>query len=285
MRQHGARRCRDRCASLGWSVRRPRRRRLDPRRIRGCHPRRRRKSERTLPSASGPRGVGGSSWPPSSGRDSRASTPPSSTSRCRRSASDLGADLAALQWTINGLHADPGLADPARRVARRPLRPAPRVRDRRRLVRRAPRCCARSRRRVELLIAARALQGVGGALLTPGSLAMIQASFRPQDRARAIGAWSGLGGVATAIGPLAGRLADRGRSRGGWIFLINLPLAVVVVLVGAAPRAGDPRPQRVRARSTSLGAVLGGVGLGGRHLRADRGAGPGLGPARRPRGG
>ena len=46
----------------------------------------------------------------------------------------------------------------------------------------------------ELLIAARLLQGVGGALLTPGSLAMIESSFRPADRARAIGAWSGLGG-------------------------------------------------------------------------------------------
>src|SRR6185312_379652 len=55
-----------------------------------------------------------------------------------------------------------------------------------------------------LLIAARALQGVGGALLTPGSLAMIQASFAPQDRARAIGAWSGLGGIATAVGPFVG---------------------------------------------------------------------------------
>ena len=63
---------------------------------------------------------------------------------------------------------------------------------------------------VELLIAARLLQGVGGALLTPGSLAMIEASFRPGDRARAIGAWSGLGGVATALGPLLGRLPGRG---------------------------------------------------------------------------
>ena len=55
-----------------------------------------------------------------------------------------------------------------------------------------------------LLIAARAFQGVGGALLTPGSLAILQASFRPADRPRAIGAWSGLGGLATAAGPLLG---------------------------------------------------------------------------------
>src|ERR1044072_6956352 len=52
------------------------------------------------------------------------------------------------------------------------------------------------------LIGARLVQGRGGALLPPGSLAMIEASFRPGDRARAIGAWSGLGGVAAAIGPL-----------------------------------------------------------------------------------
>ncbi|HZN14382.1 MAG TPA: MFS transporter, partial [Acidimicrobiales bacterium] len=54
------------------------------------------------------------------------------------------------------------------------------------------------------LLVARALQGVGGALLTPGSLAIIQASFRPDDRGRAIGAWSGMGGLATAIGPFLG---------------------------------------------------------------------------------
>jgi MFS family permease len=55
-----------------------------------------------------------------------------------------------------------------------------------------------------VLIAARLLQGVGGALLTPGSLAILQASFHPEDRARAIGAWSGLGGVMTAVGPFLG---------------------------------------------------------------------------------
>ena len=80
-----------------------------------------------------------------------------------------------------------------------------------------------------LLVAARALQGVGGALLTPGSLAIISASFVPRDRARAVGAWSGLGGIAGAAGPFLG----------GWlveiswrlVFLINLPIAAVIVLV------------------------------------------------------
>ncbi|MGH3323413.1 MAG: MFS transporter [Streptomyces sp.] len=80
------------------------------------------------------------------------------------------------------------------------------------------------------LIGARGLQGVGGALLTPGSLAIIQAVFRPQDRAAAVGTWAGLGGVAGAVGPLLG-----GWLVGGpgwrWVFLINLPLAVLTVAV------------------------------------------------------
>jgi EmrB/QacA subfamily drug resistance transporter len=83
---------------------------------------------------------------------------------------------------------------------------------------------------VPMLIAARALQGVGGALLTPGSLAIIQASFAASDRARAVGAWSGLGGVAAAIGPfLGGGLVESVGWR--WVFLLNIPLAAVVVLV------------------------------------------------------
>lgn len=78
----------------------------------------------------------------------------------------------------------------------------------------------------EVLIGARVLQGVGGALLTPGSLALLQSAFRPEDRGRAIGAWSGLGGIATAAGPLVGGLlVDHVSWR--WIFLINLPLAVL----------------------------------------------------------
>ena len=59
------------------------------------------------------------------------------------------------------------------------------------------------------LVAARALQGVGGALLTPGSLALIQSSFRPEDRARAIGLWSSLAGIAGLVGPFLGGVAGR----------------------------------------------------------------------------
>ena len=80
------------------------------------------------------------------------------------------------------------------------------------------------------LIASRAVQGVGAALLTPGSLAILQHSFAPGDRARAIGTWSGLTGVAGAVGPFVGGwLIAVGDWR--WAFLVNLPLAVVVVVV------------------------------------------------------
>jgi EmrB/QacA subfamily drug resistance transporter len=111
------------------------------------------------------------------------------------------------------------------------------------------------------LIAARLLQGVGAALLTPGSLAMIQGSFRKADRGRVIGQWAGLGGIAAAIGPLLGGwIVDNASWR--WIFGINVPVAVVVVLVAArhVPESRDPQA----ARSFDvLGAALGAVGLGG----------------------
>ena len=82
------------------------------------------------------------------------------------------------------------------------------------------------------LIVTRLLQGVGAALLTPGSLAILEASFVPEDRARAIGAWSGLGGVAVAAGPLVGGYLISAASW-RWIFFINVPLAAAVVGLGA----------------------------------------------------
>jgi EmrB/QacA subfamily drug resistance transporter len=112
-----------------------------------------------------------------------------------------------------------------------------------------------------LLIGARALQGIGGALLTPGSLAMIQSSFAPEDRGRAIGAWSGLGGVATAIGPFVGGYLVESVS---WrfVFLINAPLAVVVVLV-AIRHVPETRDPSATGRVDVVGAALGALGLAG----------------------
>jgi EmrB/QacA subfamily drug resistance transporter len=112
-----------------------------------------------------------------------------------------------------------------------------------------------------VLVLARALQGVGGALLTPGSLAILQASFRQQDRARAIGAWSGFGGIAGAIGPFAGGwLVQTVGWR--WVFLLNLPLAAVVVLVTLrhVPESSDP--EAVPGLDVP-GATLAATGLAG----------------------
>jgi EmrB/QacA subfamily drug resistance transporter len=115
------------------------------------------------------------------------------------------------------------------------------------------------------LIGARALQGVGAALLTPGSLAILQASFAPDDRSRAIGAWSGLGGVATAIGPFLG----------GWligavswrlVFFINLPIAAAVVAMAVRhvpeSRAPGPRQPLDPAGAITISLALAGLTYG-----------------------
>ncbi|NYI77382.1 MFS transporter [Nocardioides panzhihuensis] len=112
---------------------------------------------------------------------------------------------------------------------------------------------------IQVLIAARGLQGVGGALLTPGSLAIIAASFHGEDRSAAVGAWSGLSGIAAAIGPLVG----------GWlveinwrlVFLINVPVAVLIVIVAArhVPESRDPD---AAGRLDLTGTVLAATGLG-----------------------
>ena len=133
----------------------------------------------------------------------------------------------------------------------------------------------------EALIAARALQGIGGALLTPGSLAIIEASFRREDRGPAIGAWSGLGGVTAAVGPFLGGWLVQAAS---WrlIFLINLPLAAVVVWVSLrhVPESRDPG---ATGRLDWAGAALAAVGLAGVVYALTDGPGTGLDVAPDPR--
>ncbi len=113
----------------------------------------------------------------------------------------------------------------------------------------------------EALIAGRALQGVGGAMLTPGSLAILESTFAAEDRSAAIGAWSGFSGVATAIGPLAG----------GWfvgsfswrlVFLLNLPLAAGVVY-GGLRHVPETRSPRESAALDLVGGLLAALGLAG----------------------
>lgn len=111
-------------------------------------------------------------------------------------------------------------------------------------------------RDIGVLIAARGLQGVGAALLTPGSLAILQVSFRQSDRAAAVGAWSGLGAVAGAIGPLAGgALVDGPGWR--WVFFINVPVAVVAVTCSrAVPETRGPQAgSRLDVRGSALAVI------------------------------
>jgi len=107
------------------------------------------------------------------------------------------------------------------------------------------------------LILTRLIQGVGAALLTPGSLAILEASFVPADRGRAIGAWSGLSGVAVAAGPLIGGYLISAASW-RWIFFINVPIAVVVVALGLrhVPESRDPAATGKIDYAGALAAVV-----------------------------
>jgi len=114
---------------------------------------------------------------------------------------------------------------------------------------------------IELLVVARALQGVFGALLTPAALAVITATFPPEERGRAIGAWTAWGGIGTVLGPLiGGQLVDTASWR--WIFAINIPVVLItLMLVTRVMVAGRPRP--VDARVDFVGAFLCAFGLAG----------------------
>jgi EmrB/QacA subfamily drug resistance transporter len=112
----------------------------------------------------------------------------------------------------------------------------------------------------EILVAARALQGIGGALLTPGSLAIISSSFAATDRARAVGAWSGLGGVAGAVGPFLGGYLVQLSWRA--VFLINLPVAAFIV-VAALRHVPETSDTQSPPGLDLLGSALAAAGLAG----------------------
>src|ERR1700734_3664828 len=113
---------------------------------------------------------------------------------------------------------------------------------------------------INWLIFARAVQGIGAALLIPGSLAVISAYFPDDERGRAIGTWSGFTGITASIGPvLGGWLVEHGSWR--WVFFINLPMAVIVILLSVW-RVPESRNESASKRMDWLGAALATCGLG-----------------------
>jgi EmrB/QacA subfamily drug resistance transporter len=114
---------------------------------------------------------------------------------------------------------------------------------------------------IELLVVARALQGVAGAVLTPAALAVIVSTFSESERGRAVGTWTAWAGVGTVLGPLiGGQLVDEASWR--WIFAINVPLVFMnLVLIWRAVPAGHERP--ADSRVDVLGAILCALGLAG----------------------
>jgi EmrB/QacA subfamily drug resistance transporter len=114
---------------------------------------------------------------------------------------------------------------------------------------------------IRMLIFARGLQGVGGALLVPGSLALISSSFCAEERGRAIGTWSGFTAMTAALGPvLGGWLIEHLSWR--WVFFINVPLAALVVAISMA-RVPESRDEEMVRRLDGWGAALATVGLCG----------------------
>ncbi|HEV3379143.1 MAG TPA: MFS transporter [Thermoleophilaceae bacterium] len=114
---------------------------------------------------------------------------------------------------------------------------------------------------IEILVVARALQGVAGAVLTPAALAVIVANFAPDERGKAVGAWTAWGGMGTVLGPLiGGQLVDSVSWR--WIFAINVPIVIgtLLLILRVVPQARERDPD---ARVDVVGALLCAFGLAG----------------------
>ena len=135
------------------------------------------------------------------------------------------------------VRADAGRVPAHRRLDRRPGRPAARVRGRDRGLHRSDRRCAASPPDATFLALARALQGVGGAIMFATSLALLAEAFRPEERGVAFGVFGAVTGVAVAVGPVLGGALTSGLSW-RWIFFVNLPIGI----------AGAPRDAAARGR-------------------------------------
>ena len=116
---------------------------------------------------------------------------------------------------------------------------------------------------VHLLIVTRAIQGIGGALLVPGSLAMISAAFDREQRGRAIGTWSGFTAITSAIGPVIGGFFVEYASW-RWVFFINAPVAVIVLIIlfWRVPESQNEELDE-HAKLDLWGALLATLALGG----------------------
>ena len=114
---------------------------------------------------------------------------------------------------------------------------------------------------IEQLIIARGIQGIGGALLVPGSLALISANFSEKERGRAIGTWSGFTSITAAIGPvLGGWFTEHGSWR--WVFFINLPIGLIVLLL-APWKVPESKAGNQSQQFDWPGALLAVLGFGG----------------------
>src|SRR5437867_294534 len=114
---------------------------------------------------------------------------------------------------------------------------------------------------IQQLIFARGFQGIGGALLVPGSLALISANFPREERGRAIGTWSGFTSITAAIGPvLGGWFTEHGSWR--WVFFINLPLGLVVLSL-ALWKVPESRAGNQGQQLDWVGGLLAALGFGG----------------------
>ena len=169
---------------------------------------------------------------------------------------DLGTDLAGTAWTVNAYTLTFAVLLLAGAALGGPVRAASHVRVRDVTVHRR----IGSRRAgadIDVLVAARAVQGVGGAVFAPLSLTMLSAAAPPERRGAALGTWGGIGGVGAAVGPLFGGGLS-GAVGWQWIFLVNVPLGLLLVPLAILrlPESHGPR-RRLDVR----GVALSGLGL------------------------